>query len=174
MTEQPAPAFTDALVADAATPDYPGRMRRFGQLVGSWAVKGSRLNEVTGDWLQRDFLWLVAFILDGRAVQDVELVANPDQASGFDSIATAIRVYDPHAGAWRVSYMAPTLNEYCHLVATPHRNGLRQDGTRTDGSPIRWNFTSITPETYTWEGWVSADEGSTWLLVEHNEATRIA
>jgi len=173
MTTLPLTRFDEALVAPGPTPEYPGRMRRFGQLVGSWAVKGSRLDEESGEWTHRDFVWIVEFILDGRAVQDVEIVANEANPSGFETVATAVRVYDPLAGAWRVSYFAPTMGEYCHLVATPYRNGLRQDGTRTDGRPIRWNFTSITAETYNWEGWVSADEGATWLLVEHNEATRI-
>lgn len=173
MTTLPLTRFDEALVAPGPTPEYPGRMRRFGQLVGSWAVKGSRLDEGSGEWTHRDFVWIVEFILDGRAVQDVEIVASETNPSGFETVATAVRVYDPLAGAWRVSYFAPTMGEYCHLVATPYRNGLRQDGTRTDGRPIRWNFTSITADTYNWEGWVSADEGATWLLVEHNEATRI-
>ncbi|MCU1635050.1 MAG: hypothetical protein JWQ68_289 [Cryobacterium sp.] len=149
-------------------------MRRFGQLVGAWAARGSRLNEETGEWTEREFTWVVGFILDGRAVQDVEVSSSTTHPSGFETVATAVRVYDPHAGAWRVSYFAPQLGEYCHLVATPYRTGIRQDGTRNDGKPIRWNFTEITPATYAWQGWVSEDEGSTWVLVEHNEATRLS
>jgi len=167
------PDFANALIAPGSTPEYPGRMRRFGQLVGSWSTRSSRLDEASGEWSEREFTWIVQFILDGRAVQDVEVVASATHASGFETIATAIRVYDPNAGAWRVSFVAPTLGEYCHLVATAHRHGLRQDGTGTDGRPIRWNFTSITAETYTWEGWVSNDEGASWLLVARNEAVRI-
>src|SRR5665647_136485 len=174
MTSESASRFAEALIAPGPTPEYSGRMRRFGQLVGSWAAKGSRLDQASGEWSEREFTWIVEFILDGRAVQDVEVVASATHSSGLETVATAIRVYDPNAGAWRVSYFAPTIGEYCHLVATPHRHGLRQDGTGTDGRPIRWNFTSITADTYAWEGWVSDDEGATWLLVEHNEAVRIS
>jgi hypothetical protein len=172
MTSMPS-RFDEALIAHGPTPEYPGRMRRFGQMVGSWAAKGSRLDETTGEWIERDFIWLVEFILDGRAVQDLELVASATHPSGFETVATTLRVYDALAGAWRVSYFAPTLGEYCQLVATPYRHGVRQEGTRTDGRPIRWNFTAITPDSYTWEGWVSFDEGATWRLIEHNEATRM-
>jgi hypothetical protein len=168
------PRFAEALVALGPTADYPGRMKRFGQLVGSWAAKGSRLNEATGEWVAREFTWIVGFILDGRAVQDIEVVASTSHPSGFETVATAVRVYDPHAGVWRVSSFAPTIDEYCQLIATPYRLGIRQDGTRTDSKLIRWNFTSITASTYTWEGWVSGDDGVTWTLVEHNEATRIS
>jgi len=173
MTTIPTPRFDQALVSSDATPEYPERMKRFGRLVGSWNVKGHRLDESTGDWAEREFIWLMELILDGRAVQDVELVARDSHPSGFETVATAIRVYDPFAGVWRVSYFAPVAGEYCHLVASPYRYGIRQDGTRTDGKAIRWNFTSITATSYKWEGWVSSDEGATWLLIEHNEATRI-
>ncbi len=174
MATASVPRFAEALVASGPTSEYPGRMRRFGQLVGTWSVKGSRLDEASGEWVEREFTWIVEFVLDGRAVQDVEVVASASHPSGFETVATAVRVYDPHAGAWRVSYFSPTIDEYCHLVATPYRTGIRQDGTRTDGRPIRWNFTSITADRYAWEGWVSHDEGATWLLIEHNEATRIS
>ncbi|WP_022885279.1 hypothetical protein [Glaciibacter superstes] len=170
----PDPRFAEALIASGPTPEYPGRMRRFGKLVGSWAAKGSRLDEATGEWTEREFTWIVGFILDGRAVQDVEVEASPSHPSGFETVATAVRVYDAHAGAWRVSYFAPKSGEYCHLIATPYRNGIRQDGTGTDGRAVRWNFTAITADAYTWEGWVSADDGATWTLVERNEAVRIA
>jgi len=173
MTATPTPRFVEALVAAEATDHYPERMKRFGRLVGSWAVTGTRLDETTGEWSERSFVWQMEFILDGRAVQDIEIESRPSHPAGRETVATAIRVYDPLAGAWRVSYFAPLTGEYCHLVATPYRYGVRQDGTRTDGKPIRWNFTSITATSYRWEGWVSSDEGVTWLLIEHNEATRI-
>jgi len=172
MTSAPDSRLADALIAPGPTPDYPVRMSRFGQLVGSWAVTGRRLDETTGEWQERDFTWIVGFILDGRAVQDVEVIASSTHPSGFETVATAVRVYDPHAGAWRVSYFAPTLGEYCNLVATAWRHGIRQDGTRTDGRAIRWNFTEITDDSYTWECWVSDDDGSTWRLAERNEGTR--
>ncbi|MGO4690413.1 hypothetical protein [Glaciibacter sp. 2TAF33] len=174
MTAVVTPRFAEALVASGPTPDYPSRMNRFGQLVGSWAATGSRLDEATGEWVGREFTWIVDFILDGRAVQDIEVVASASHPSGFKTVATAVRVYDPHAGVWRVSSFAPAIDEYCQLIATPYRHGIRQDGTRTDSKLIRWNFTSITAASYTWEGWLSDDEGATWTLVEHNEATRIS
>lgn len=165
-------SFADALISDAATERYPNRMSRFGRLVGRWNVHSRRMDEATGHWHESDFIWVVGFILDGKAVQDVALVATDD---GYSTIATAVRVYDREMGAWRVSYFEPERGEYAHLVATAHkRDGIRQDGTRNDGLLIRWNFSKITDHTYRWESFVSEDEGTTWVLNEHNEGTRIS
>lgn len=165
-------SFADALISDAATERYPNRMSRFGRLVGRWNVHSRRMDEATGHWHESDFVWVVGFILDGKAVQDVALVATDD---GHSTIATAVRVYDREMGAWRVSYFEPERGEYAHLVATAHkRDGIRQDGTRNDGLLIRWNFSKITEHSYRWESFVSEDEGTTWVLNEHNEGTRIS
>jgi hypothetical protein len=174
MAPESASRFATELVAAGPTREYPGRMRCFGQLVGSWAVKGSRLDESTDEWVPREFTWLVEFILDGRAVQDVEVIVGTTHPFVSETVATAVRVYDQHVGVWRVSSFAPTIGEYCNLIAMPYRNGVRQDGTRTDGKPIRWNFTSITGDSYAWEGWVSDDDGATWRLIERNEGTRLS
>ena len=165
-------SFADALISDAATERYPNRMSRFGRLVGRWNVHSRRMDEATGNWHESDFVWVVAFILDGKAVQDVALSPTGD---GFETISTAVRVYDRDMGAWRVSYFEPERGEYAHLVATAHkRDGIRQDGTRNDGLLIRWNFSKITDQSYRWESFVSEDEGTTWVLNEHNEGTRIS
>lgn len=166
------PTFADALISDAATEQYPTRMDRFGRLVGTWNVHSRRLDEETGEWAESDFVWVVSFILDGRAVQDVSLAP---QGDGYATIGTAVRVYDWMMGGWRVSYFEPERGEYAHLVATAHkRDGIRQEGTRNDGQLIRWNFSKITESTYVWESFVSHDEGKTWILCEHNDGVRVA
>ncbi|MFZ4895452.1 hypothetical protein ACL9RL_13465 [Plantibacter sp. Mn2098] len=167
------PDFAAAIVADGPTAAHPRRMAGFGRFVGTWDVHSSRLDETSGDWIESDFTWIVSYILDGMAVQDVAVVASESAPSGYETISTTIRVYDRMVGAWRVSYVEPKRGEYCQLVATPHRSdGIRQDGTRNDDKLIRWNFSDITADTYRWESWVSDDEGSTWWLQEHNEGRR--
>ncbi|MEJ3405752.1 hypothetical protein WDJ51_13510 [Rathayibacter sp. YIM 133350] len=172
MFPERASAFTSALIANGPTADYPALMRPFARLVGSWDVRGSRLDAASGEWRDRHFTWVVAYILEGRAVQDLEVVEGPGGVA--ETVATAVRVYDPDAGLWRVSFFAPRTGEFCHLVATSHRNGIRQDGSQTDERPIRWNFSEITDDRYVWEGWVSDDGGQTFTLTERNVGTRLA
>ena len=162
--------FVAALLTDG--PKHPSRMRRFGQLVGTWHVSGSRLDDSTGEWADRDFTWVVAWVLDGSGIQDLEVITLADGST--QTIATALRVYDHVAGLTRVTYLSPAANQYCQLVANGWRDGIRQDGTQNDERPIRWNFSDITDDSYSWDGWVSDDDGANWRLVEHLEGTRIS
>uniref|UniRef100_UPI0019631635 hypothetical protein n=2 Tax=Bacteria TaxID=2 RepID=UPI0019631635 len=77
-------SFANALIADAPTAKYPNRMSRFGRLVGRWNVHSRRMDEATGHWHESDFTWVVGFILDGQAVQDVALISTDD---GFKTIS---------------------------------------------------------------------------------------
>jgi hypothetical protein len=163
--------FADALISAGPSPKHPKRMTRFGQLVGSWKVHGTRLDETTGEWSDRDFTWIVQWVMDGHAIEDLEAV---DTADGRVTTAVALRVHDPSAGLVRVSYFSPATNQYANLVAQGWRDGIREDGSQNDGRPIRWNFSSITDESYEWDGWVSDDDGTTWKLVEHLEGVKIS
>jgi hypothetical protein len=169
-----AQTFSNALISDGVTDAHPARMRRFGQLVGTWDARGTRLDETTGEWREHSFTWIVSFVLDGRAVQDLEVVPSSDRPGETTTIATALRVYDPAAGVVRVSYFSPVRGQFANLVAIGWRDGIRQDGTQNDGRPIRWNFSSITDDSYVWDAWVSGDDGATWTHVEHIEGRRLA
>jgi hypothetical protein len=172
MTPTTFPGFSEALLAHGPDERYAARMSRIGRLVGSWDARGRRLDEASGEWVDRSFTWIVAYVLGGRAVQDLEVVPSSQPGEAV-TIATALRVYDPVAGITRVSYFSPASNQYCNLVAMGWRDGIRQDGTQNDGRPIRWNFSEIAADSYAWDGWVSNDEGVNWELVEHIDGTRI-
>lgn len=161
-------AFVHALLAEGA---HRKRLRNLGKLVGSWDVEGEMLDEATGEWIPRSFRYLVSWVFEGRAIEDLEVVTREDGTE--ETVAVALRVADPQAGIARVSYFAPKRDQYCSLIASTWRDGVRQDGEQNDGRPIRWNFTEITDTTYTWEGWVSDDEGKTWKLYARNRGTRI-
>jgi hypothetical protein len=174
MTSASTAAFAAALIADGPAPESSVYASGFASLVGSWAVRGRRLDEASGTWKEREFTWIVSFILDGHAIQDVEVVPSATDPEVMETLATGVRVYDPDAGLWRVSFFGPRTGDFCHLVATTARDGIRQDGSQTDERPIRWNFSAMTPTSYSWDAWVSNDDGRTWELTEHNEAVRLS
>ncbi|MGO2660370.1 hypothetical protein [Mycetocola reblochoni] len=171
----PAPdPLLGVLSADGPSSRYPHRIATFGRLVGRWAVTSTRREREGADWEDVVFTWTVGYILDGRGVQDVAVVDDDAVPGGVRTVSTTVRVYDPLLGAWRVSYLEPERGEYAQLIASAHRDGIRQDGTRSDDKLIRWNFSGITGERYLWDSWVSDDEGASWWLQAHNEGRRLA
>jgi hypothetical protein len=49
---------------------------------------------------------------------------------------------------------------------------LVQIGTHADGTPIRWNFTDITRDSFRWTGVALANDGVTWTLEAEFHARR--
>lgn len=173
MSETTDAAFARALISSGPMAHNPQRVQLFGRLVGSWRADVRLLDEDTGAWRESVNEWIFAYTLGGRAVQDVLVIRDDTDPEGRQGRGSTVRVYDTALGAWRVSWFGAEAGDFCTLVATPHRrDGIRQDGTQTDGRPIRWNFSNITEDSFEWDGWVSDDEGRTWWLEQHIDATR--
>jgi hypothetical protein len=165
-------AMLGVLAADGPHPRHAGALMLYGQLVGSWAVDNRYLDQRDGDWHEVPAAWHFGWILDGLGVQDV--LVGPAQADpeGQRGIGTTVRVYDPRMDAWRVSWFGATSGEFCTLIGRPDGGGILQEGSGTDGRPIRWRFTDISPESFRWQGLVSDDGGATWRLEQEMHGRR--
>ncbi|AGW42584.1 hypothetical protein O159_26780 [Leifsonia xyli subsp. cynodontis DSM 46306] len=141
--------------------------------MGTWRAELRAFDESAEEWRESVTEWAFAYTLGGRAVQDVLIARDPEDPERLEGRGSTMRVYDSTLGAWRVSWFGAAEGAFCTLVATAHRrDGIRQDGTQTDGRPIRWNFSNITSDSFEWESWVSDDRGRTWWLEQHLDATR--
>ena len=49
---------------------------------------------------------------------------------------------------------------------------LVQIGRHGDGTPIRWRFTELTPDSFRWLGEALNDDGATWKLEAEFRARR--
>jgi hypothetical protein len=136
----------------------------FDQFVGTWACEYKHFAD-DGSLKERypghvTFAW----ILDGRALQDVWSGDRGD-GEGERPVGTSIRFFDAKAARWIVVWILPEAS-----VVTIVRGGAVDDrivleGTNTDGSRRRWSFNEIRPNSFTWRGEKSTDEGATWQLV---------
>ncbi|AAT90020.1 conserved hypothetical protein [Leifsonia xyli subsp. xyli str. CTCB07] len=145
MSDVTGSVFARALVAAGPTADRPQRIHLFGQLVGTWRAELRSFDASAEEWRESVAEWAFAYTLGGRAVQDVLIARDPEDPERLEGRGSTMRVYDSTLGAWRVSWFGAAEGAFCTLVATPHRrDGIRQDGTQTDGRPIRWNFSNIT------------------------------
>jgi len=169
--------FCAALAASCRSPEIPESADAYGWLIGSWALEVSHYRvDVGARHLKGEvhFGW----VLEGRAVQDVwvmppraERTTDLDKASNM--YGTTLRLWDPLIQAWRVTWINPVTGSRDELIGRWSGKDVVQVGTRSDGTPIRWIFTEITPESVRWIGESLMPDGKTWKLEGEFRARRM-
>jgi hypothetical protein len=154
--------------------------RAFDRFVGSWdmdcvftAADGTQ-TKIAGEW---HFGW----ILGGRVVQDVLYFYPKGQrpASSADLRGgTTVRLYDPKAQAWLVSWFAALRGEVIHLQGGPQQGPAGErivlHGLDVDGDALRWSFNDIEPTRFRWLGETSCDGGASWRVEQEMHLVRMA
>jgi hypothetical protein len=164
-----ASAMIEALQADGPFPEYADRLMLFGRLIGSWDIEGRFLDEEGNVIRESSGEWHFGWVLEGRVIQDV-IISPPlegrepgQQSKAYD---TAIRVYDPKLDAWRVTVVAPVYGATVNLIAREHGDEIWLEGRGPEGRPVRWTFSEFSHERVRWQGFVSKDDGVTWVRDE--------
>lgn len=118
----------------------------------------------------------VGWVLGGRAVQDVWIVPGRGQPGegvpphGFHG--STVRFYDADVGAWRSTWIEPVNGRVRMFIGREEHGEIVL--ISLDGAPLlRWRFTEIQTDSFTWLGEYSVDEGRTWELEERMIATRV-
>lgn len=171
--------FVQALVADAASPELGAAAEDFGWLIGGWRAQ---VRDIDADGRERTGRgeWWFAWVLEGRALQDVwispprdERAAPRREDSANDRYGTTIRHLRPQRDGWRIVWINP-------VSGAENRLAGRRDGDRIvllgmDGDRVmRWRFVDIRPDAFTWQGHRLADDGERWILEAEFRLTRIA
>jgi len=156
--------FADDLIAPGAVSH---ELDLFAPLLGSWHVRNALFSEVTGQWSRTELQWTFAWIIGGHGMQDV-LVDSRGVAAG-----TTVRTWDARAG-WRVVWFCPRAAEHVVLSAVRDGDDIRLDGVQADGRRVRWVFSDMTADAFTWNGWCSNDDGASWWHEQHMDAERLA
>jgi hypothetical protein len=146
--------------------EVASELAMFGRFVGEWRVRNSLYSEAVGTWSEGELLWTFDWIIAGRGIQDV-LVDETGTALG-----TTVRTWDERAG-WRVVWFCPRAAEHVVLTAESQGDQIELTGVQADGRRVRWMFSNITTDAFTWDGWCSNDDGETWWHEQHMEAQRL-
>ena len=154
----------ELLAADGPHPAHADALMLFGRFVGTWEMEGWQRAEGGGRTPQRGE-WRFGWVLGGRAIQDV-LVVPPIEHG------TTIRFYDPVARVWEITWITPPGRAVRRLQARPDGGDILLEGRDPRGHRLRWTFTGIAPERFTWSGYASYDDGATWRLEEEMQLTR--
>jgi hypothetical protein len=167
-TEHTTPML-EALAADGPLPKYADKLMLFGQLVGTWDVVGRFFDGDGNIRAEHRGEWHFDWVLEGRAIQDV-LISPPrdERQPGEESYeyGTTLRVYDPKIDAWRVTFVMPVYGATVNLVARPRDEEIWLEGRGPKNELFRWTFSEITHERVRWQGFISSDEGRSWVRDE--------
>lgn len=167
-----------ALVAPDRSPEIPEASDVYGWLVGSWDLDVLRYRAV--DVSASDIKGEVHFgwVLEGRAIQDVWIMPARSQRSESDDkvnnmYGATLRVWDALLKAWRIKWINPVSGHYEEQIGRWSGKDIVQVGARSDGTPTRWSFTEITPDSFHWLGEALQPDGRTWRLEGEFRATRM-
>lgn len=162
----PTNGFAGALLADGPAAELGRDGDNFGWLVGGWTARVSdfgpngKVSEASGEW------WF-AWVLEGRAMQDVWISpARPDRNSGRTATGaknrygTTIRRFDRDTGIWRITWINPVSGATNHLAGKRDGDQIILLGEE-DGRRIRWSFSNIMADRFTWLG-ESEQDSSVW------------
>jgi hypothetical protein len=174
MTTLIAAAFLSALQSDAPSPEIAGN-DLYAFLLGSWEVDVLDVDDRGVEHRARGE-WHFARVLEGRAVQDVWI--SPPRADRKAAVlrnryGTTLRVFEPKAKVWRVTWLNPVSGAHDELVGRRAGGDVVHEGVRPEGTPIRWTFTDIRADSCTWRGETSSDGGKTWRLEAEFRLRRI-
>ena len=159
--------FIDSLAAPGPHPSLGAHADTYGRVIGNWIGELSRYQDgksVASASVEARFGW----VLEGRAVQDVWITpARADRqtstGAGFNWYGTTLRVFDPSTSAWNTTWTDPVSRLRIDLVGRRQGEDIVQIGTR-GGRPIRWTFSEIRAESFTWRGHILNLDGVTWAL----------
>ncbi|SIT43092.1 conserved hypothetical protein [Paraburkholderia ribeironis] len=187
-------SFHAALSASARAADIDAADDLYGWLIGSWDMNVVHYRVDLRDAPRRGEIHF-GWVLEGRAVQDVWIMPPRSERGERDDghatgnagqpgetrnaaepvlamYGTTLRIWDPARRVWRVTYVNPQTGQRDELIGRRIGNDLVQIGTHADGTPIRWNFTDITRDSFRWTGVALAPDGVTWTLEAQFHARR--
>jgi hypothetical protein len=170
--------FHTVLTATGRSPEIPESADAYGWMVGSWELEALHYRglDIAARRIKGEahFEW----VLEGRAVQDLWIMprlaerrADIDEA--INMYGTTLRVWDSAIQAWRITWTNPARNHHQEQIGGWSGKDVVQIGARRDGTPTRWRFTEITPNSFHWFGEVLEPDGKTWKLEGEFRAKRM-
>ena len=161
--------FIALLSAPERSPEIPESSDVYGWLVGSWDLEvlhygktDLRSQRITGEV---HFAW----VLEGRAIQDVWIMPSvtdrsPESDRTNNMYGTTLRIWNPASQNWHIRWIDPVNGREDRQTGRRIGNEIVQIGAKPDGTPTRWRFTELTPDSFHWIGEALHPDGKTWTL----------
>lgn len=171
-------SLLEVLSPSGRSPEIPESLDVYGWLIGSWELDVYHYKAIDVSALGIKGEVHFGWVLEGRAVQDVwimpwrsERTAEMEKTNNM--YGTTLRVWDPAIQAWRITWINPVTGHREEQIGRRSGKDIVQVGARSDGTPTRWMFTEIRPDSFHWTGESLLPDGKTWKLEGEFRAKRI-
>jgi hypothetical protein len=155
--------LTTALRATSANPALVNQAHVLDRIVGTWDVEYTDFAK-DGTPMHRTGEFIVGWIMDGQAVQDLWIV-DPSGTRKEREVYTDLHWFDAKAGTWRAAFVDPEHGSIARFTGGPVGNDRYVLETPDLGSKqTRWSFNDIRPDSFVWRDESSNDDGKTWKL----------
>ena len=154
-----------AALLPAASPhvSLTNEAKTLGRVIGAWDVEYlDYLKDGTAS--HRTGTFVVEWVLDGRAVQDLWIVDST--AAGKErEVYSTLYYFEPKSRLWHATFVDPE-----HASVMSFRGGAEGDDRfvletqDTTGKSNRWSFNELRPDSFVWRDEQSVDGGQTWQL----------
>jgi hypothetical protein len=162
--------FADALLSER--PAVPEDAQLFAPMVGSWDLIVRWFDEAGKVSREEKGEWHFAWVLEGRAIQDVWIVPPRKDRSPSRNYeyGASVRFYDENLNAWRSTWIGPAHKVVHTFLARAHGRQIVMETTPENSPRMRWSFDSITATGFTWKNEVF--ENDLWRIQQTFIATR--
>lgn len=163
--------LTRALEAIRPHPALADHAQVLNRLVGTWDVKYTEFAK-DGTTTHRTGEFIVGWIMDGRAIQDLWIV-HPSGTRKEREVYTDVHWYDEKARLWRAAFVDPEHGSVAKFTGGPVGNDRYVLETADLGSKqTRWSFNEIRSDSFVWRDEASNDDGKTWMLQSEYQMKR--
>jgi hypothetical protein len=171
-------SLLEILSSSGRSPEIPEALDVYGWLIGSWELAVCHYKAIDVSALDIKGEVHFGWVLEGRAVQDVWIMPRrSERTAGMEKTnnmyGTTLRVWDPGIQAWRITWINPVTGHREEQIGRRSGKDIVQVGARLDGTPTRWMFTEITPDSFRWTGESLLPDGKTWNLEGEFSAKRM-
>ena len=142
-----------------------------GRVVGTWDVQYTDYLK-DGTASHRTGQFIVAWVLDGRAVQDLWIV-DPTAAGKEREVYTTLYYFEPKSRSWHATFVNPEQGSV--LAFTGNAAGSERfvlESQDSTSKTTRWSFNDIRSDSFVWRDEQSSDGGKTWKLKSEYQMKR--
>lgn len=152
-----------ALGATGPNPSLGDQAKVLGRLVGTWNVQYTDFMK-DGTTLHRTGKFVVGWIMDGRALQDLWIVDRWGKHKDRE-VYSDVLYFDGKSRTWHAIFVDPQIGSVATFTASKvESDRLMLESRDLDSGETRWSFNDIRSDSFIWRDQGSSDGGKTWKL----------